>query len=99
MANIPDYDPLRKSWREAGSFNSAWLSNGEKLTWFQRIGFAVISLVTFMAGLYVITFAISSLVHGELSSWYDLLGLSAGLLAGVFIVIVGLIGVRNVLRF
>ena len=48
-----DFDPIRKSAREAHRFNDAWLKNGERLTWLQRISFAVGSLFFFMAGIYI----------------------------------------------
>jgi hypothetical protein len=91
VTNPPDFDPIRKSWREAGNFNIAWLRNGEKLNWTQRIGFAIISFITFSSGLLIETLAINSLLNGEL--------LVCGILAGLFIVILGLLGLRNVLRF
>jgi hypothetical protein len=98
MTNTPDYDPIRKGWREAGSFNVAWLRNGEKLNWTQRIGFAIISFITFSSGLLVEILAINSLLNGELLSVGTFI-VVCGILAGLFIVILGLLGLRNVLRF
>ena len=98
MTNPPDYDPIRKSWREAGSFNFSWLRNGEKLTWTQRIGFAIISFLVFSSGLLVETLAINSLINGELLS-LGTLAIIGGILIGLLVLILGLLGLRNVLRF
>jgi hypothetical protein len=53
MNEAPDYDPIRKSWRENQTFNVAWMKNGERLTWVQRVGFAIVSLCFFAFGLFL----------------------------------------------
>jgi hypothetical protein len=98
MTNIPDYDPIRKSWREAGSFNIAWLRGGEKLTWTQRIGFAILSFLVFSSGLLVETLAINSLINGDLLS-LGTLAIIGGIVIGLVTLALGLLGLRNVLRF
>jgi hypothetical protein len=98
MKDAPDHDPLRKSWRESDRFNFAWLRNGEKLTWTQRIGFAVFSFIIFSSCLLFETLSINSLLHGELLS-ADTLIIIFGIAAGLVMLILGLFGLRNVLRF
>jgi hypothetical protein len=98
MAHVPDYDPLRKSSRESYSFNTAWMKNGKKMTWPQRIGFAVFSFVLFSSGLFFEILAINSIRNGELLS-LDTLGALCGILAGLIFLIPGVLGLRNVLRF
>jgi hypothetical protein len=50
MNEAPDFDPIRKSMREGQTFNLAWMKSGEKMTWMQRIGFAIISFPAFRRG-------------------------------------------------
>jgi hypothetical protein len=98
MTQTPDYDPIRKSWREAGSFNLAWLKNGEKMTWMQRIGFATMSFIVFSSGLLVETLAINSLLNGEFLS-LGTVAVVGGIAVGLFVLVLGVLGLRNVLRF
>jgi hypothetical protein len=65
VTDSPDYDPIRRSRQEADRFNVAWMKNGEKLSWVQRIGFAVISFVFFSAGLLFGTLAVNDIRNGE----------------------------------
>jgi len=99
MANIPDHDPLRKSSQETPNFNTVWLKNGEKMTWTQRIGFAVFSFGLFSSGLLFETLAIYSIRNEELLSLETLLGVICAVLAALVFIIPGLLGLRNVLRF
>jgi hypothetical protein len=69
------------------------MKNGEKLTWLQRIGFAVFSFVLFASGVLFGTFAASS-VRDE--NVLEAIGWSIPTL--IFIV-PGVMGLRNVLRF
>ena len=98
MNDAPSYDPIRKSVRENRNFWSAWMKNGESMTWTQRIGFAITSLCSFSCGLFVATLAIESLRNGDLLS-LDSAGAAIGVVAGLFIFILGILGLRNVLRF
>jgi hypothetical protein len=98
MSGTPDYDPIRKSWREGKIIDRAWLKDGERLTWTQRIGFAILSLCIFSAGLFLATSAIAFLRDGDLFS-LDSAGAVIGLVAGICILILGILGLRNVLRF
>jgi hypothetical protein len=94
----PDYDRLRKScWRE-DPFNRAWLKDGEKLSWMQRIGFAVVSFIFLFIGLFIATMALNTLLKGELLSAGTLLAV-CGIPLGLFFLVVGILGLRNVLRF
>ena len=93
MEHPPDLDPIRKSHREASSFNEAWWKHGERLSWFQRIGYAVFSLAFLAFGLFFL-----SITASNLRDW-DLLG-AAGWSIPTFLTLVpGAIGLRNVLRF
>jgi hypothetical protein len=98
MTQRPDYDPIRKSWREADSYNLTWLKNGEKMTWMQRIGFAIMSLIIFSSGLLVGKLAINSLLNGEFLS-LGTIAVAGGIVVGLFFLILGVLGLRNVLRF
>jgi hypothetical protein len=98
MNHDPDYDPIRKSWRESRAFNVAWMKGGESMTWTQRIGFAVFSFVLFSSGLLVETLSINSIRNGGFFS-LDTFGAFCGVLAGVIFLVPGLLGLRNVLRF
>jgi hypothetical protein len=98
MNEIPDYDPIRKSWREGRIVDRAWLKDGEKLTWTQRIGFALVSLCVFSLGLSFATTAIGYLRHGELFS-LECMGAVIGVVAGICLLTLGILGLRNVLRF
>jgi hypothetical protein len=98
MNDAPDYDPIRKSWRESNIVDAAWLKNGETLTWIQRIGFPVVSFCPFTLGLFFATTAVGYLRHGD---WFSLESMAAaiGLVAGLLFLILGILGLRNVLRF
>jgi hypothetical protein len=98
MSDAPDYDPIRKSWREGKIIDRAWLKDGEKLTWIQRIGFAILSLCIFSGGLFLTTSAIASLRDGDLFS-LDSVGAVIGVVGGICCLILGILGLRNVLRF
>ena len=98
MNEAPDYDPIRKSWRENQTFNVAWMKNGERLTWIQRVGFAIVSLCFFAFGLFFAALAIGSLREGDLLSLGSV-GAVVGVVAGLFLLILGILGLRNVLRF
>ena len=98
MNDAPDYDPIRKSWRESQTFNAAWLKNGERLTWIHRIGLAIVSLCSFTCGLLFATPAIGYLRNGDLFS-LESMAAAIEAVAGVFLLIMGILGFRNVLRF
>jgi hypothetical protein len=93
MIHERDLDPIRKSSRETNSFNIAWMKNGEKLTWLQRIGFAVFSFVFFASGVLFGTFAASS-VRDE-----NVLGAIGWSIPTLIFIIPGIMGLRNTLRF
>jgi hypothetical protein len=94
----PDFDPLRKSWRESRSFNVAWMKHGETMTWTQRIGFAVFSFSLFSFGLLAETPSFNA-IYTEDSLSLDSLGAICGVIAGLIFLIPGLLGLRNALRF
>jgi hypothetical protein len=98
MQDLPDHDPLLRSQREAPSFNAAWLKNGEKMSMIQRIGFLIVSLSTFGCGLWVAFVAIGFLRRMDVVS-LDGIFIAVGILVGLFFLTVGILGLRNVLRF
>jgi hypothetical protein len=98
MPHTSDYDPIKKSRREANRFNVVWFKNGEKMTWIQRIGFAVISLSSILSGFVVVTTALKFLRDGNLLSVNTVM-IAGGFLAGVFFLSLRALGIRNVLRF
>ena len=91
----PDYDPIQKSWRESQSFNIAWTKDGERLTWPQRIGFAIFSFFLFTAGLLGETLALNTIwTDGSIS-----IGVIIAMFTGLVFLIPGTLGLRNTLRF
>jgi hypothetical protein len=98
MRDLPDHDPLLKSRREAPSFNAAWLKNGEKMSMTQRIGFLIVSLSTVGSGLWVVFVAIGFLHRMDVLS-LDGIFIAVGILIGLFFLTIGILGLRNVLRF
>jgi hypothetical protein len=93
MTYEPDLDPIRKSSRETNRFNIAWMKNGGKLTWLQRIGFAAISFLLVTFGVVFGTIAASGVRSGNV---LEAIGWS---IPTLIFVVPGLIGLRNVLRF
>lgn len=98
MNNPHDYDPIQKSWRESKLIDRAWLKDGEKLTWIQRIGFAIVSLISFSVGLLMATGGIAPLRDGDLFS-LDSVGAVILVVGGICFLTLGILGLRNVLRF
>jgi hypothetical protein len=98
VSDAPDYDPIRKNWREGKLIDRAWLKDGERLTWTQRIGFAMLSLCIFSGGLLIATSAIGFLRDVDLFS-LNSVGAVFGVVAGVCLLILGILGLKNVLRF
>ena len=64
----------------------------------QRIGFLIVSLVTFGSGLWVAFSAIVFLRRMEFVS-LDSVFIAVGILVGLFFLAIGTLGLRNVLRF
>src|ERR1700758_354176 len=88
-----NYDPLQRAKAETHSFNTAWLKNGESLTLFQRIGFTIFSLAFFGIGLGLAKF--SQLQFRDSDLTFTLIFGASGL----FFLLFGGLGLRNVLRF
>jgi hypothetical protein len=93
MDNGSGHDPLAKSRYEANRFNVAWMRDGERLNWVQRIGFATISLVTFFMGLIWGALAVNDVRKGSL------IGAFGWSIACLIFIVPGSLGLRNVLRF
>jgi hypothetical protein len=98
MNDAPEYDPIHKAIRQSPNVWAVWMKNGEGMTWPQRIGFALISFCSFSSGLLFATLAIGSLRNGDLFS-LESIGAAIGVVAGICFLIVGILGLRNVLRF
>jgi hypothetical protein len=68
-----------------------------KSSHYLRIGFSVIALTMFSAGLFVEALTIRSFLDGEFTS-VDTLGSVRGIFVGLFFLALGLLGLRKVLR-
>jgi len=87
------YDPIQAGWSQTGKFNLAWLKGGERLTVLQRSGYVVMSLLFVAFGLYFLRFFVLMFRSGDLV--FTLIFGGATLL----FLMVGIMGLRNVLRF
>jgi hypothetical protein len=94
-----DNDPIRRSRREAFSFNVAWLKHGERLTLAQRIGFTILSLFFVLAGVYALTLIAADMVANGLVLLGNLWDLCLATIFALIFLIPGILGLRNVLRF
>lgn len=85
-------DPIQASRTQSGSFNAAWLRNGESLSILQRAGFTIFSLLFTGTGLYLVRFAV---MFARQRDFMTLIfgGCSVGFLT------FGMLGLKNVLRF
>ena len=85
-------DPIQAARTQSGSFNAAWLRNGESLSILQRTGFGIFSLLFTAIGLYLVRFAV---MFARQRDFMTLIfgGCSAGFL------VFGVLGLKNVLRF
>jgi len=86
------YDHLQAARTQATAFNAGWLRNGESLSVFRRIGFTIFSVLFVGLGLYLGHFALQSVRDG------DFMIVIFGP-ASLGFLIIGLLGLRNVLRF
>jgi hypothetical protein len=86
------HDPLQSIREEAPSFNRSWLKNGESMPLVQRVGFALISLMSVLVGVWLVSGAIESFREGE--GFFIFFALSS-----VVFMLFGALGLRNVLRF
>ena len=93
MSHSSDHDPITKSRYEADRFNVAWLKNGEKLNWFQRIGFAGFSLAFLYCGVDSGMCAFDAFREGAV------LGAFGWSITCLFFLVPGGLGLRNCLRF
>jgi len=69
------------------------MKNGEKLSWLQRIGFAVFSLIFFSAGLVFGTLAVTD-IHDR-----EFVGAIGWSVPTLIFLVPGILGRRNILRF
>jgi hypothetical protein len=98
-SHTADTDPIRRSRREAHSFNRAWLKNGERLTLVQRTGFAILSLFMLLAGLFAVFNAAADMLDVETSALGVVWDACLGLIFALVFLLPGVLGLRNVLRF
>jgi hypothetical protein len=84
--------------RDDDRFLEVWFKRGEQMKLIQRIGFGAISLFLFSFGLFLEILALDSL-RTEKSISAATLGYLFAILAGLFFLIPGVLGLRNVLRF
>lgn len=87
------YDPLQAAWSQTGKFNAAWLKDGEHLTVLQRSGYTVMSLLFVAFGIYLLRTFVLMFRSGD---WAFTLIFGG---ATFFFMRVGVMGLRNVLRF
>lgn len=87
------HDPIQAERSQSGNFNRAWLKDGERLTLLQRSGFATLSLLFVAFGLYLLRFCV--LMASDEPWIFDLI-FGGATLSCLF---VGIMGLRNVLRF
>ena len=87
------YDPIQASWSQAGKFNLVWLKGGERLTVLQRSGYTAMSLLFVAFGLYLLRDFVLMFRSGDLVFTLIFGG------ATLFFLTVGIMGLRNVLRF
>jgi hypothetical protein len=87
------YDPLQPAWSQTGKFNAAWLKNGEHLTVLERSGYTVMSLLFVAFGLYFLRFFVLMFRGGD----WVFTSIFGG--ATFFFMMIGIMGLRNVLRF
>lgn len=85
-------DPLKLAREDAPAFNRAWLKSGESMRLIQRIGFTLISLLSFLAGLYMLQDAVLRFRSG------DVVFVFSGLFSAALLFF-GYLGLKNVLRF
>ena len=90
------HDPLQAAAGQSDLFNRSWLKNGESMTLIQRMGYTIFSLFFFAAGLYLCQSAMIELRGGDAMS---MCFASIFALASLFFLVIGILGLRNVLRF
>ena len=86
------HDPLQRVRDEAPAFNRVWMKNGESLSLVQRVGFTIFSLVFCLGGAWMLQGAVEEFHEGSFASIFFVLG-------SIPLVIPGILGLRNVLRF
>jgi hypothetical protein len=86
------YDPIEAAWSNKSAISASWLKNGASLSLIQRVGYALMSLMYLGAGIYLCVDSFESFqVRGA--------GFVFAAPGSLFFLGVGLLGLRNVLRF
>lgn len=86
-------NPLISAKRQAPTLFSRWFTHGESLNTFQRAGYSVLSLMCVAFGLFGIRGGMDAVQMGVKAA-----GLYFGMM-GICMVVVGVFGLKNVLRF
>lgn len=89
----PGHDPLLNVRDQAGSFNATWLKHGECMPFVQRVGFIALSLAFVAAGVFLFSGAWDNLLER------DLIFVPFYAVAALFTAALGILGLRNALRF
>jgi hypothetical protein len=89
----PGHDPLQNVRDQTGNFNATWLKHGECMPRVQRAGFIALSLTSIAVGLFIFSGAWDNLREG------NLVFVPFYAVAALFSTILGILGLRNALRF
>ena len=87
------HDPLRQAVAASSLLTKFWLTNGQKLTPLQRVGYGLTSFVYVGMGLFCLNASIENFKEDD-----RFMVLFFGV-AAVFFLYLGLRGFRNILRF
>jgi hypothetical protein len=97
------YDSLLNATAESRLFNHYQLKDGASLTLIQRVGYAVLGLVFFGAGLLFLTLEIGSIREYFLENGFeisvDLLGSTLFAIVAACVFMLGCLVLKNVLTF
>lgn len=86
------HDPMVLTRDQAPTFNNAWMKNGESMPLVQRIGFMIFSLLCCQCGAFLISGAIENFREDNLIYLFFVA-------ASLVMIVPGILGLRNVLRF
>ena len=85
------YDPILAAWTNSPSVTKAFLKNGESLSFVQRAGVILISLVIVGTGLDLGIDAIEAFRAGSSNVFFSAL-------PSIFLLVFGMLGFRNAMR-
>ncbi|HEY8996244.1 MAG TPA: hypothetical protein VIM60_00010 [Edaphobacter sp.] len=93
-----DPDPIKELMDTRGRFDRAWITDGSKLTWPQRITIAAFSLFILAFGLTQVLLGIKSISDAELFSM-DAAGGICWIILGLVFSVPAVLALRNTLHF